>query len=91
MIEKGIVRDWLSGGSQRLLQMPFLGGRGMFGGCRGPLRPHRALQLGFTLALSPSRVGEAAKNRKNWLPTGRERERGGGEEIPISPTAAGCP
>lgn len=38
----------------------------------------RVLKLGLTLALSPSRVGEAAKNRKNWLPTGRERKKGGG-------------
>lgn len=28
-------------------------------------------------SISPSRVGEAAKNRKNWLPTGRERKKGG--------------
>lgn len=48
------------------------------GNTGGSSRPYGALELGFSLALSPSRVGEAAKNRKNWLPMGRERKKGGG-------------
>lgn len=41
------------------------------------LDPAEPLKLRFTLAFSPSRVGKAAKNRKNWLPVGRESEKGG--------------
>lgn len=76
MIENDIIMDWLTGWVLEASSNALSGvGVGDIGGCP---RPCRALELRFTLALSPSRVGEAAKNRKNQLPTGRERKRGGG-------------
>lgn len=41
------------------------------------LDPAEPLKLRFTLALSPSGIGKAATNRENWLPMGRESEKGG--------------
>lgn len=70
MIEKDIVGDWLIPGASEASAHAL--SSGAFG---GPPRPSRARELGFSLAFSPSRRGEAAKNRKNWLPTGKERKR----------------
>lgn len=70
--EDGVI-DWLIGRvREAFTQMPFAGGT--LESLSASQSPGARVYFSF----SPSRVGGAARNRKNWLPTGRERKRGGG-------------
>lgn len=71
MIEKDTVVDWLFGRVwDASTQMSFSGR------ISGSLLASQSPGARVYFSICPSRVGEAAKNRKNWLPTGRERKRG---------------
>lgn len=71
--EEGSVMRWPTGRvCEPSTQMPFAGGT------LESISASQSPGARVYFSIRPSRVGEAAKNRKNWLPTGRERKRGGG-------------